>query len=83
MAVLSRLVRDCRRDTEATVLPVQTFGTPMLRSCSVMASRLPELRGEYFYGASFFSIGLCIALWIRAKIVGEDERGNAERRAIS
>jgi hypothetical protein len=25
---------------------------------------------------------LCIALWIRAKTIGEDERGNAERRAI-
>ena len=47
-----------------------------------MPSRLPEPRGEYFYGASFFSIGLCIVLWIRAKVVGEDERGNAERRAI-
>ncbi len=47
-----------------------------------MISRLPEPRGEYFYGASIFSIGLCIVLWIRAKIVGEDERGNAERRAI-
>jgi hypothetical protein len=47
-----------------------------------MTSRLPEPRSEYFYGASFFSIGLCIVLWIRAKVVGEDERGNAERRAI-
>ena len=28
------------------------------------------------------SIGLCIGLWIRAKTVGEDERGNAERRAL-
>ena len=24
----------------------------------------------------------CIALWIRAKTIGEDERANAERRAL-
>jgi hypothetical protein len=34
------------------------------------------------YGTSLASIGLCVALWIRAKTVGEDERGNAERRAL-
>jgi hypothetical protein len=28
------------------------------------------------------SIGLCIALWIRAKTVDQEERGNAERRAL-
>ena len=27
-------------------------------------------------------IGLCVALWIRAKTVDQDERGNAERRAL-
>jgi hypothetical protein len=31
---------------------------------------------------SLASIGLCIALWIRAKTVDQDERGNAERRAL-
>ena len=25
---------------------------------------------------------LCVSLWIRAKTIGEDERGNAERRAL-
>jgi hypothetical protein len=34
------------------------------------------------HGASLSSVILCIALWIRAKIIGEDERGNAERRAL-
>jgi hypothetical protein len=34
------------------------------------------------FGASFATIALCIALWIRAKTVGEDERQNAERRAL-
>ena len=40
------------------------------------------LRGEHLRAASLGSIGLCIGLWIRAKTVGEDERGNAERRAL-
>jgi hypothetical protein len=34
------------------------------------------------YGMSLGSIALCIVLWIRAKTIGEDERGNAERRAL-
>jgi len=33
-------------------------------------------------GASVGAIGLCIGLWIRAKTVDQDERGNAERRAL-
>jgi hypothetical protein len=32
--------------------------------------------------ASMGAVGLCIGLWIRAKTVDQDERGNAERRAI-
>ena len=32
--------------------------------------------------ASLASIGLCIGLWLRAKTVDQDERGNAERRAL-
>jgi hypothetical protein len=32
--------------------------------------------------ASMGSVGLCIGLWIRAKTVDQDERGNAERRAL-
>ena len=28
------------------------------------------------------AIALCIGLWIRAKTVDQDERGNAERRAL-
>ena len=31
---------------------------------------------------SLGAIGLCIGLWIRAKTVDQDERGNAERRAL-
>lgn len=32
--------------------------------------------------ASMGAVGLCIGLWIRAKTVDQDERGNAERRAL-
>jgi hypothetical protein len=40
------------------------------------------LRGWILHAASFGHIALCIALWIRAKTVDQDERGNAERRAL-
>ena len=32
--------------------------------------------------ASLASIGLCVGLWLHAKTVDQDERGNAERRAL-
>jgi hypothetical protein len=44
--------------------------------------RRTGLRGTYLHAASIGSIGLCIGLWIRAKTVDQDERGNAERRAL-
>jgi hypothetical protein len=40
------------------------------------------LRGWHFQLTSLASIYLCIALWIRAKTVDQEERGNAERRAL-
>jgi hypothetical protein len=40
------------------------------------------LRSTHLYAASLGSIALCISLWIRAKTVDQDERGNAERRAL-
>jgi hypothetical protein len=40
------------------------------------------LRGWQSHVASLGSVGLCIVLWIRAKTVDQDERGNAERRAL-
>jgi hypothetical protein len=40
------------------------------------------LRAAYMQYLSLGSVGLCIALWIRAKTVDQDERGNAERRAL-
>jgi hypothetical protein len=40
------------------------------------------LRGSQLHALSLGSVGLCIGLWIRAKTVDQDERGNAERRAL-
>jgi hypothetical protein len=40
------------------------------------------LRGWHMHVSSLGSIYLCIALWIRAKTVDQEERGNAERRAL-
>lgn len=39
-------------------------------------------RSRHLYALAMGSIGLCIILWMRAKTIGEDERGNAERRAL-
>jgi hypothetical protein len=39
-------------------------------------------RGWHLHLASLGAVGLCIVLWIRAKTVDQDERGNAERRAL-
>jgi hypothetical protein len=40
------------------------------------------LRAWHLQFLSLGSVGLCIGLWIRAKTVDQDERGNAERRAL-
>jgi len=39
-------------------------------------------RSAHLHLLSLASIMLCVVLWIRAKTIGEDERGNAERRAL-
>ena len=44
--------------------------------------RRAGLSGLPLHAASLGSIALCIGLWIRAKTVDQDERGNAERRAL-
>jgi len=44
--------------------------------------RKAGLRAIYLHVTSLGSVGLCIGLWIRAKTVDQDERGNAERRAL-
>ncbi len=40
------------------------------------------LRGWHLHAASLGSVWLCLGLWIRAKTVDQQERGNAERRAL-
>ena len=40
------------------------------------------LRSGHLHAASLGSIVLCINLWLRAKTIDQDERGNAERRAL-
>jgi hypothetical protein len=48
----------------------------------VTLMRRAGARGSQFHALSLGSVGLCIGLWIRAKTVDQDERGNAERRAL-
>ena len=45
-------------------------------------SRRLRPRSAHLHGLSLGTIALCIVLWIRAKTIGEDERANAERRAL-
>jgi hypothetical protein len=40
------------------------------------------LRSVHLHLASIASIGLCIGLWAKAQSLEQDERTNAERRAI-
>jgi hypothetical protein len=40
------------------------------------------LRGWLLHGSSLSSVLLCVLLWQRAKTFDQDERGNAERRAL-
>ena len=48
----------------------------------VKALRRTGLNGGHLHLASLGSVGLCINLWLRAKTIDQDERGNAERRAL-
>lgn len=48
--------------------------TKLLRSLGVP--------GDYVQVVSLSAVALCIGLWIRAKTVDQEERGNAERRAL-
>jgi hypothetical protein len=40
------------------------------------------LRPSHLHTLSVASVGLCVGLWLRAKTVDQEERGNAERRAL-
>jgi hypothetical protein len=49
-----------------------------------MAKLLHRLgaRSWHLQVLSIASVNLCVVLWIKAKTVDQDERGNAERRAL-
>jgi hypothetical protein len=39
-------------------------------------------RTAHLHSASLAAIGLCLTLWVRAKTIDQEQRGNAERRAL-
>lgn len=39
-------------------------------------------RSSHLHLASSAAIGLCLAMWLRGKTVDQEQRGNAERRAL-
>ena len=41
-----------------------------------------HLRSSHLHAVSLGAIALCINLWLRAKTIDQEERGNAERRAL-
>ena len=61
-----------------------TAGRPWPGSGLLLGSALQAagVRRAHLQALSLGAVGLCVALWIRAKTVDQDERGNAERRAI-
>jgi hypothetical protein len=58
--------------------------TPGEKGAAVFISLLQRagLRSDHLQMLSMGAVLLCVALWIRAKTVDQDERGNAERRAL-
>ncbi|POX63489.1 hypothetical protein C3492_09950 [Streptomyces sp. Ru62] len=40
------------------------------------------VRSTHLHLVSLASVGLCVTLWVRAKTVDQEQRGNAERRAL-
>jgi hypothetical protein len=66
-----RPMHTCERSTQGRLAGVLS---KVLFDVGVRAGHLQVL--------SLSSVGLCIGLWIRAKTVDQEERGNAERRAL-
>ena len=50
----------------------------------MLSKRLHDagIRGWWLHVTSLATVLLCVTLWIRAKTVDQEERGNAERRAL-
>ena len=53
-----------------------------LEDMIVSALSSAGFRDWHFHAASLVGVGICIGLWTHAKTVSDDERGNAERRAL-
>ena len=45
-------------------------------------SKKSDPAADALHATSLGAVALCIVLWIRAKTVSQEERGNAERRAL-
>ena len=61
------------------------MGTPPPGSHDEMVGKTLHsvgFRSWHLHSASLGSVALCLGLWIRAKTVDQQSRGNAERRAI-
>jgi hypothetical protein len=48
----------------------------------VKALHAVGLRSVHLQAASLGSIALCLGLWVRAKTIDQEQRDNAERRAL-
>jgi hypothetical protein len=48
----------------------------------VRALHAAGLRSTHLQAASLGSIALCLGLWVRAKTIDQEQRENAERRAL-
>jgi hypothetical protein len=48
----------------------------------VKALHAAGLRSTHLQVASLGSIALCLGLWVRAKTIDQEQRDNAERRAL-
>jgi hypothetical protein len=68
----------------ADIYPPDAWAGPKAGTSAGMANLLRRagFEGWHLQSLSLGSIALCIGLWIRAKTVDQDERGNAERRAL-
>ena len=63
-------------------VPVRTAHNKWARLRGLPAPAAGYQPGMHLHAGSLGAIYLCIALWIRAKTVDQEERGNAERRAL-
>jgi hypothetical protein len=79
-----RLAVESRREKESSVVIVKAsyLGRDTVHTMLTRWLHERGMRGWHLHVASMASVGLCIGLWIRAKTVDQDERGNAERRAL-